>query len=128
MRKFLALIFVLYLSFNRAFCSVILPIQDVFDKKDISLKGCQLLDETITKLNNTTILIEVFCNDKLDYEYNWELANIYAYKISKCLIDKGYDQNKIRYIGYGSLDIEKPDEKNIIKISKQEIEDLKQPD
>lgn len=128
MRKFLALIFVLYLSFNRAFCSVILPIQDVFDKKDISLKGCQLLDETITKLNNTTILIEVFCNDKLDYEYNWELANIYAYKISKCLIDKGYDQNKIRYIGYGSLDIEKPNEKNIIKISKQEIEDLKQPD
>ena len=128
MKKFLALIFVLYLSFNRAFCSVILPIQDVFDKKDISLKGCQLLDETITKLNNTTILIEVFCNDKLDYEYNWELANIYAYKISKCLIDKGYDQNKIRYIGYGSLDIEKPDEKNIIKISKQEIEDLKQPD
>lgn len=128
MRKFLALIFVLYLSFNRAFCSVILPIQDVFEGKCISYNGCQKLDEIIDKFSNNTILIEVFCTTKLNYDYNWELANIYAYKISKCLIDKGYDQNKIRYIGYGSLDIEKPDEKNIIKISKQEIEDLKQPD
>ncbi len=127
MRKFLALILVLYCSLSCAFGSVILPIKDVFDGKDISLQGCKILDEIIPKLDNNTILIEVFCNNKLDYDYNWEIANIYAYKISKCLIEKGYNQHKIRHIGYGTLDMEDPEHKNIIKISIQEIEDLKFP-
>ena len=128
MRKFLVLIFVLYLSFNSAFSSMILPINEVFDGKCISENGCNKLDEIIDKFDSNTILIEVYCTTKLDYDYTWELANIYAYKISKCLIEKGYKPNKIRYIGFGSLDIEKPQERNVIKISKQEIEDLKQPD
>lgn len=128
MRKIFALIFGIYLSFSCAFCSVILPINEVFEGKCISENGSRKLDKIIDKFDNNTILIEVYCNTKLDYDYTWELANIYAYKVTKCLIDKGYNQNKIRYIGYGSLDIEKPQERNIIKISKQEIEDLRQFD
>lgn len=114
--------------FHTSYGAMILPIKDVFSGKCISENGCRKLDEIIDKFDNDTILIEVYCTTKLDYDYTWELANIYAYKVTKCLIEKGYDQNKIRYIGFGSLDIEKPDNKNIIKISKQEIEDLKRPD
>lgn len=129
MKKFLTILSIfLFCGFNASYGAMILPIKEIFDGKCISENGCQKLDEIIDKFDNGTILIEVYCTTKLDYDYTWELANIYAYRVTKCLIEKGYDQNKIRYIGYGSLDIEKPNEKNVIKISKQEIEDLKQPD
>lgn len=124
MKKFLTTILIFFCSLQTSFGAVILPINDIFDGKCISNKGCQKLDEIINKFENNTILIEVFCQNKMDYDFTWELANIYAYKITKCLIEKGYDQNKIRYIGYGMLNIEEPDEKNIIKISIQEIEPL----
>ena len=126
MKNYLIMLIFLIEVAQIAYGDIMYPISDVFNGKDISDTGCQKLDDVINKFNNNTILIEVFCNNKLDYDYTWELANIYAYKITKCLIDKGYNQNKIRYIGYGNLNIEEPDRKNVIKISIQEIESLTQ--
>lgn len=124
MRKILLTILIFLCGFQASFSNMIIPINDIFDGKNISSNGCLKLDEIVEKFDDNTILIEVFCNYKLEYDYTWEIANIYAYQITKCLIEKGYDQNKIRYIGYGTLDIEEPDKKNVIKISIQEIEPL----
>lgn len=103
---------------------IVLPLEKVFDGICISNSGCEIISNLASNLNNTPILIEVFCNKKLDYDYTWETANIYAYRFSKCLIDYGYNQNKIRYIGYGNLDFEGLEFENVIKISIQKIEPL----
>ncbi len=124
MRKILITILIFLCGLQASLGSMVISINDIFDGENISANGCQKLDEIIEKFNDNTILIEVFCNYKLGYDYTWEVANIYAYKITKCLIEKGYNQNKIRYIGYGNLNIEEPDKKNVIKISIQEIEPL----
>lgn len=102
--------------------SVIIPIEDVFEGKCISQNGCLILDEIITKIENKSILIEVFCSNNLHYNYSWEVGNMYGYKISKCLIHKGLNPLKIRYVGYGELGEEKKE--NIIKISIQEPETM----
>lgn len=104
--------------------SVLIPIEDIFEGKCISRNGCMILDEIVLKIKDKSILIEVFCSNSLHYDYSWETGNMYAYKISKCLIDKGINPHKIRHIGYGELGLDEQKEKNIIKISIQEPETM----
>lgn len=130
MKKLVLIIFIICItSFQVGSCNslekgVVLPIDRVFEGVCISNSGCEIISKLTTNLNNAPILIEVFCNKKLDYDYTWETANIYAYRFTKCLIDYGYNQNKIRYIGYGNLDFESLELENVIKISIQKIEPL----
>ena len=104
--------------------SVIIPVEDVFEGKCISHNGHIILDEIVLKIEDKSLLIEVFCSNLLHYDYSWETGNMYAYKISKYLIDKGINPHKIRYIGYGEIGINEQTEKNVIKISIQEPETM----
>ncbi len=130
MKNLVSIVLILYIAlFQAEDCfsvekDVVLPIDRVFEGVCISNSGCKILSELTSNLNNAPILIEVFCDEKLNYDYTWEIANIYAYKFSKCLIDFGYNQNRIRYIGYGNLGFESSKLQNVIKISIQKIEPL----
>ena len=120
MKKLLVILFFICSMFYPTYSAVILPIDTIFEGQCITENGYKKIDEIFSKLNNSPITIEVFCSKSNNYNYSWENANIYAYKISKYLIEKGYEPNKIRYIGYGSFCSEDLRKQNIVRIQKQE--------
>ena len=85
-------------SFNGRVITVL--IDDLFKDECLTDKGKQILFNINDIIGNNDVFIECAVIKKLNYNSNWEAANIYAYKTVKFLIQCcGIKPEKITYIG-----------------------------
>jgi len=83
---------------------VIIKLDDLFSGECLSAEGKEILFELKNKIREDKVFIECYTNRKGGYCAEWELADIYAYKIARFLIlCCKIKAEKINYIGYGNI-------------------------